>query len=265
MNTELMKVHTPVMTSTPTINKHYMLAKNTAFAFNNAKKRLQKLSESKERIYNSMSEQQRQIKGKAFIYLFIAGVLAVIEGYLCKNSVASVTGLPEAISILAGACFCILGICIGAYMKSGVTTNALTGRKVYTSKFWIGLFLGGLYCGFQYFLVSKSGGLEASPEIQATITNMAIITVTVCVIELVVGFCFMSGVRSTLTIWFKDQLAKIALREKNASARRTDENWVHYEYTCQASNAPVAQQTALVQEARNYYNAGYTEQETHKI
>ncbi len=127
-------------------------------------------------------------------------MLAVVEGILCKNSIAAVTGLPDIVCTLTGICFCLLGLTIGEFMAAKITKDPLTGKRQYTSKFWLGLFLGFLYCGIQYFLASKSGGLHASAEIAETVNTMTIVVTAISIIEIVFGFLFMKTALQMLTL-----------------------------------------------------------------
>ena len=132
-----------------------MQTKKSAFAFGTAKEKLQRLIEKRNKIFDSMTDKEKEMKGKAFIYLFIALILAILEGVLCKNSIAAVTGLPDIICVLAGAAFCMLGMGIGDYMSSNVKKDSLTGKSIYTGKFWLGVLLGISYCSLQYFFGIK--------------------------------------------------------------------------------------------------------------
>lgn len=267
MNTETMKPNVQPMSSAPMLNDSYMQTKKAAFAFGTAKEKLQKLIEKRNKIFESMTDKEKEMKGKAFIYLFIAIILAILEGVLCMNSIAAVTGLPQIICVLEGTAFCMLGIGIGDYMANNVKKDPLTGKRIYTGKFWLGVLLGVAYCSLQYFLVSKSGGINASAEIQDTINTMKIIVVSICLIEIIVGYVYMPATHKALSLWFNNQLCKLGLKRKNKAAQHTDESWVRYQFDCQAynttygTNMPCAEETPLIQEARTYYNDGYGEQE----
>lgn len=263
MSTTLTTVQQP-FNGTTFLNDSYMQAKKAAFRFDGLHKKLQELQDKRDKIIDAMGGEPQQMKVVlAYICIFIAIMLAIVEGILCKNSIAAVTGLPDIVCTLTGICFCLLGLTIGEFMAANITKDPLTGKRQYTGKFWLGLFLGFLYCGIQYFLASKSGGLHASAEIAETVNTMTIVVTAISIIEIVFGFLFMKTALQMLALGINTLRWKTVNKKKGASARRTDESWVRYIFDHQAYNntygthIPCAEETELIRQARAYYSSGY--------
>ena len=236
--------------------RYFMKAKQFAFRFKTAKKKLFKaLGKPDDAITDVQESNNNANLSTSLICVGVAIVFAVLEGYNIRMTLVGAFNIPEVLAVLVGCAFAATGLYTGKMLVSNTSwkTDEHTGRKKPTAKFFLGLFLTGLYFYLQYWLASTAIGTgESLDEGSSSISWFVLI---IGVIEVVFGAIFFAPA------WKGIAVSRLSAK-MDRNSRLCDETW--YKHLRENNGVSPFEDVPVINEAREHYANGGLKDETNQ-